>query len=242
MGFENVNTLRVEREERAHVALANPAPAPRSAPAPTRMAGPSPRRIKADTPAETAPLSAFTLVRGQVLCGTRLAEVRALADSIERFGLLAPLTVVRTNGRLVVVDGRKRLAALRRLAFQNRLPASLAHVPFDIAGKVDARARTSLLSNAPLYAAVLRRFRRGEALDVIARGFHISRAAVRDVLSLARLDEAVRRSLFEHLIAPAQALAFAGIPDPAVQRRVLMQLGPFARPDDIMDAGVRVAA
>lgn len=185
-----------------------------------------------------APLGDFTLLRGQVLCGRRLRQVRALQDSILRFGLLAPLTAVRSGGSLVVVDGRLRLAALRRLAFQGRLPAELREVPFRVASRTEAQAPARrALSNAALYNAVLDRFQQGDALDVIAERFQVSRECVRDVLSLSRLDEAVRRSLFEQLIGVSQALAFAAIPERRVQRRVLLKLGPFATPRAIAEAG-----
>ena len=205
-------------------------------------AAPSSLDTLADTREDRAPLGDFAEVRGQVLCGTRLEQVRALQDSILRFGLLAPLTVVRTAGRLVVIDGRLRLAALRRLSFQGRLPRALLRVPFRVASRTEARDTPGrALRNAALYNAVLTRFRGGDALDAIARRYQIPRRCVRDVLGLSRLDEAVRRSLFETLITVPQARAFATITDTGVQRRVLMQLGPFATPGDIAEAGRRAA-
>lgn len=184
----------------------------------------------------------FVLIRGQVLLGRRLAHVKTLQGSIERFGLLAPIVAVRAGGRLVVLDGRKRLAAIRRLAFLGRLPASLKTVPYVLAS--GSRAPThrdastpAMLRSRALFAAVMQRFRAGAPLDGIAADLHISRRCVRDVLALARLDEAVRRSLFERLISVVQAQAFATIPDMTRQRRVLMQLGPFADPEDICAAG-----
>ena len=204
----------------------------------------SSRHVRQANPSHSAaPLSDFSTIRGQVLCGRRLQQVRALQDSILRFGLLAPLTAVRSAGRLVVVDGRLRLAALRRLSFQGRLPEALRRVPFRVASTTEARTPASrAMQNAALYAAVLGRFQQGDGLDAIAERFQIPRECVRDVLSLARLDEAVRRSLFECLISVAQARAFAQIGSRAQQRRVLMRLGPFATPRAIVEAATLVSA
>lgn len=189
----------------------------------------------------SAPLSDFVLMRGQVLHGKRLSDVRTLQHSLVRFGLLTPLTVVRSGHRLVVVDGRKRLAAIRRLSFQGRLPASLRRISYQLASGAQTPAgdapTAAMLRNPSLFETVTRQFHAGWALDAIARELHISRVCVRDVLGLARLDEAVRRSLFERLIDVAQARAFATIPSRGRQRQVLMQLGPFAEPDDIRQAG-----
>lgn len=193
----------------------------------------------AETPLPAfAPYDDFTVLRSQLLCGARLKQVRTLQDSIARFGLLTPIVAVRSAGRLVVVDGRKRLAAIRRLAFQGRLPRSLVRVPYLVAGDLapDERRAPAVVCNRELYAAVLERFQGGQALDGIAADFHVSRQCVRDVLSLARLDEAVRRSFFERLIEFGAVRAYAAIPDRGVQRRVLRQVGPFGTPRQIAAA------
>ena len=72
-----------------------------------------------------APLSDFALPRSPILVGQALKSVRELEASIARFGLLAPVVVTRgsTDGRWTVVDGRKRLLAIRRLGFGGNLPS-----------------------------------------------------------------------------------------------------------------------
>ena len=185
-----------------------------------------------------APVDNFALLRSQVLSGGRLEQIKVLQESIARFGLLSPIVAIRREGRLFVVDGRKRLAALRRLAFQGRLPRSLARVPYLIAESsgVPTRRTARLTSNPELFKAVQSRFASGLAIDAIAQDFHISRQCVRDVLSLARLDEGLRALYFARRIDFAQARAFAAIPVRAEQRRIAALVGIDAEPAAILDA------
>jgi len=77
-----------------------------------------------------ASLDEFDLIRGQVLLGRRLRDIQILENSIARFGLLSPLIALKKSKRLTVIDGRKRLTAIRRLEFQGRLPSSLSRLPY----------------------------------------------------------------------------------------------------------------
>ncbi len=189
-----------------------------------------------------APVDNFALLRSQVLTGNRLKQVKVLQESIARFGLLSPIVAIRREGRLFVVDGRKRLAALRRLAFLGRLPRSLANIPYLIAeGTGEPPKRTAMLtSNAKLFNAVRARFTSGLAIDAIASDFHISRQCVRDVLSLIRLDAGLRSLYFARKISFAQAQAYAAIPDTADQRRVASLLGMDASAGAVLDAAVHM--
>ena len=186
----------------------------------------------------TAPVDSFSLLRNQVLAGGRLAQVKVLQESIARFGLLSPIVAIRREGRLFVVDGRKRLAALRRLAFQGRLPRSLKSIPYLIArGDGEPSRRTALLtSNPELFRAVRSRFTSGMAIDAIAQDFHISRQCVRDVLSLSRLDDRLRALFFARRIDFAQARAYASIPETMRQRVIAAKLGLDATAEAVLDA------
>ena len=64
---------------------------------------------------KTAPVDMFTTLRPRLLIGGLLQDIKSMQASIRRFGLLSPIVVSRQEGRLVVVDGRKRLAAIKRL-------------------------------------------------------------------------------------------------------------------------------
>ena len=95
--------------------------------------------IKQQSPTFHAPVDRFRPLRNKALTGELLEDVNAMEDSLLRFGLLSPLTVIRSQGRLIVLDGRKRLAALRRLAFEDRLPDSLGRIAYQIAGQTSVQ-------------------------------------------------------------------------------------------------------
>lgn len=190
-----------------------------------------------------APVDKFDMLRGQVLAGRRLNEIDTLQRSISRFGLLSPIIAIQRAGRLIVVDGRKRLSAIRRLAFQGLLPRSLAHVPYRLVKDMRAAGRQSppLVASQALYAAVTQCHADGVSLDDIAAQFQVSRQCVRDVLTLSRLHPRLRKAFYARLIDFAQAQAYATLPDIKEQRRRFRALGPFAAPSTI-SAGTEATA
>lgn len=81
-------------------------------------------------PLHTAPLGLFRQAAPKLLSGEYKAQIGNLERSIAVNGLIRPLRVIPQNGRLVVVDGAKRLAALRKLAFAGALPKRLQVIPY----------------------------------------------------------------------------------------------------------------
>jgi len=79
---------------------------------------------------KTAPVDMFTTLRPRLLIGELLQDIKSIQASIAKFGLLSPIVVTRSDDRLIIIDGRKRLAAIRRLAFMGRLPRSLVNIPY----------------------------------------------------------------------------------------------------------------
>lgn len=183
-----------------------------------------------------APVDDFSPLRNTVLCGKRLRDVRALQDSIMRYGLLSPIIAMTQADRLIVVDGRKRLAAIKRLQFEGRLPPSLATLPYLLASDVRTTERRAplILANAELYAAVAGQFRAGATIDDLTAMFKISHQCVRDSLTLSRLTPRIRAAFFDKLISFPQARAFAAVPDPRDQARLFDALSPLATPNDIL--------
>lgn len=191
-----------------------------------------------------APVDNFSLLRNKVLCGKRLRDVRALQDSIMRYGLLSPIIAMKQSGRLVVVDGRKRLAAIKRLQFEGRLPPSLTTIPYLLASDIRTTERRAplILANAELYAAVAGRFRAGATVDALTAIFNISHQCARDLLTLSRLTPRIRAAFFSKRLNFPQARAFAAIPDPRDQARLFDQLSALATPNDILASGTSVIA
>ncbi len=87
-----------------------------------------------------AELHRFRAPLPKILKGDYQRAVKDMQTSLCRQGLITPLIVSRTPAaqagslrpkrKLIVMDGHKRLIALRRLAFEGRLPASLMTVPY----------------------------------------------------------------------------------------------------------------
>lgn len=184
-----------------------------------------------------APVDRFQLLRGRLLTGNRLRDVRALQDSIIRFGLLSPIVAIENAGQLIVVDGRKRMAAIRRLGFEGRLPRSLARIPYLLTDDMTAAERRVpiLVSNRDLFTALLNQFHDGTSVTVMADRFCISHQCVRDILSLSRLDPVLRDAFFQRVINFSQARAYATLPDRRAQVERLRELGPFAMPKEILE-------
>lgn len=185
-----------------------------------------------------APVEKFSLLRTPVMCGKRLHDVKTLQESIARYGLLSPIIAMKRAGQLIVIDGRKRLAAIRRLMFNGQRPRSLAKIPYLLVDEMDSGAAQGhvLVANAALYAAILERFRGGDTVSDLAQHFQISHQCVRDSLSLSRLAAPIRSAFFSRMISFSQARAFAAHPDMAEQLAQFYAIGPFATPSAILAA------
>ena len=186
---------------------------------------------------KTAPVDMFTTLRTRLLIGELLQDIKAVQASISRFGLLTPILVSRSNGRLVVIDGRKRLAAIKRLDFMGRLPRSLVNIPYvevEDARHISTQAPV-LMSNRDLYVTVTDMFRAHQDITAIASDLFLTRTCVKQVLTLSRLSPRLRRAFFDRTIGFESAKAYAAHPEHALQERIFMALGPFADAQSILD-------
>ncbi len=185
-----------------------------------------------------ADLSQFRAPTSRILYGERLAAVKQVQESIKAHGLMRPLTVMRRGKHLIIVDGKKRLAALRRLRFAGELPRSLANVPYIFTDEPQFRSndRHNLLSNREQFENVMTRRRQGKALMEIAGELYMSKQCVKDLLCVARLSSRLRNAFFGGTISVAQARAFATLPQQDTQDQLLIALGPFAQEPDILKA------
>lgn len=186
---------------------------------------------------KTAPVDMFTTLRPRLLLGRMLKDVKAIQASIARFGLLSPIVVSRQDGRLIVVDGRKRLAAIRRLDFMGRLPRSLVNIPYiELSHMRQSPAATpALMSNRELYETVVKMFRHNQDVEAIASELYLSRKCITQVLTLARLAPPLRKAFFNQTIDFERARAYAAIPGQMAQEEVFNVLGPFADANAIID-------
>ena len=187
---------------------------------------------------DTASLADFRAPTTRILFGERLKEVKQIEDSITQHGLLNPLIVMQRGKKLILVDGKKRLAALRRMRFAGDLPRSLVKVPYilvDEEQRFDLSAM-GLLSNRERFEEVMRLRSAGMSLMMIAAALYISKQCVKDLLSIALLSPRLRQAYFGGTISTQQARAFASLPNMDSQDQLLIALGPFADAPEILKA------
>jgi hypothetical protein len=188
---------------------------------------------------KTAKLSDFRSPTPKILYGDMLAKVRNIQASILEHGLLNPLVVSQSGNRLMVIDGRKRLAALRRMQFEGTLPRSLVRIPYiivDEPSKTKAGSDMALLPNRDQYEAVKTLRRRGYDEQDIAARLHCSRRIIADILKVDRLSDNLKAAYMNDALSLAQVRAFATIPNMDAQDSLLIALGPFAKEQDILNA------
>lgn len=186
---------------------------------------------------KTAPVNMFTTLRPRLLVGDLLNDIKTVQASILRYGLLSPIVVSKANGQLVIVDGRKRLAAIKRLEFMGRLPRSLVNIPYvEVQDLPDTLDQTpALMSNRDLYVTVVSMFRETQNVAHIASELFLTNKIIRQILTLSRLSPQIRRAFFNRVINFGSARAYAAFPGHALQNRIFMALGPFADEEAILD-------
>lgn len=184
-----------------------------------------------------AKLSDFRLLTPKIQYGERLKEICELQASISEFGLLHPLIVSKTGNRLIVMDGRKRLAALRRMTFDGTLPRSLVRVPYVMVGQVrQPHPDLVLLTNVEKYETVKKLAGQGFSLSEISATLHVAKDHVRDLFKVDQLSCRLKAAFLGEALSLSQVQAFASIPDKAAQDDLLMKLGPFVLENDILQA------
>jgi len=185
----------------------------------------------------TAKLAEFRAPTTRILFGDRFKAVKAMQRSILAHGLLNPIIVMRREDRLIVVDGKKRLAALRRLRFAGDLPRSLVNVPYILADDAEAPTEVmALLSHRERFEEVITLRRKGFGLMQIAAELYITKQCVKDLLGIALLSPRLHQAYFGGTISTAQARAFATLPNMDAQDQLLIALGPFADAPEILSA------
>ena len=187
---------------------------------------------------QTAKLANFRAPTTRILFGDRLKDIVQIQKSIASHGLLNPLIVMQPGNKLIIVDGKKRLAALRRMRFMGELPRSLVNVPYILISQKEEfeRGAMSLLSNRERYEEVLRLRENGYGLMEIATELYISKNCVKDLLRIALLSPRLRQAYFGGTITIHQVRAFATLPSLDAQDQLLIALGPFADAPDILKA------
>ena len=171
-------------------------------------------------------------------------HVLPLARSIAKDGLLNPIRLKKLGSQLKVIDGKKRLMALKLLFKSGKLPRSLVNVPVIISDDETHYAakpertlrRPELLSDADLTQAIFSAHKSGQCEIEIAQRFECSAQTVTLALSLKRLHPQIVDYFKSGHLSLDQAAAFATLPRHDVQWRLLQELGPFAHAKTVIAA------
>lgn len=189
-----------------------------------------------DTSTETqracfVPVSKLIVHDDNVRRTDKRADIDALASSIAAHGLLQNLSVVRMDdGRYAVIAGARRLAALRLLIKQGRLPRDFA-VPCTIV-EPTLSSEASLAENIQRVAmnamdemeAFARLVDDGMSVEAVAERFGAGVRHVEQRLALGRLSPKIRTAYRKGDLTLDVARAFCLTDDHGVQERVLKHL------------------
>ena len=186
----------------------------------------------------TAKLANFRAPTTRILFGQRLNDVKQIEASIARHGLLNPLIVMQRGKRFIIVDGKKRLAALRRMRFAGTLPRSLVKLSYILVDEhpFSESNAMGLLTNRERFDEVSRLRDEGLSVTQIASTLYVSNQCVKDLISIGMLSPRLRQAYFGGTISTAQARAFASLPNMEAQESLLIALGPFADAPEILKA------
>jgi ParB family chromosome partitioning protein len=151
-------------------------------------------------------------------------SLRALADSIQSYGVLQPLVVEANGARFRLVAGERRLRAAQ-LAGLGRVPAVVRPVGPD-REKLEValvenlqRSDISALDEARAFARLCDVF--GLTQEQVAQRVGKSRSAVANTMRLLQTAPAVQLAIEGGQIAPAHGRALLSLPDSEAQEKLL---------------------
>lgn len=156
-------------------------------------------------------------------------SLQALAESIERFGILQALLVTPSPtrpGHFLLVAGERRWRAART--------AGLSEVPVTIVA-ADARRRVELALVENLQRSDLGPMERAHAYQAlldgsgmtqaqVAEAVGLSRSTVANTLRLQKLDDAMQQALAEGRITESHGRTLAGIADKVMRKRLFHRM------------------
>ena len=190
------------------------------------------------------PVSKLVVHDDNVRRTDKRADIETLAASIAAHGLLQNLSVVRLDdGRYAVVAGARRLAALRLLIKQGRLPRDFAAPCTIVEPALGAEA--SLAENVQRVAmnamdemeAFARLADDGMSIESIAERFGANVRHVEQRLALGRLSPKIRAAYRKCELTLDVARAFCLTDDHGAQERLFKQLSkPISHPASVRNA------
>lgn len=149
--------------------------------------------------------------------------IKELAASIERHGLLSPLTVTPDGDNYRLLAGNRRLHALRTIG-ATVAPCNLINPANFDPGEITLAENLIRLNLSPVeeaYAFALHLENTGETQDDLAQRLGQERTYVTRRLLLLDLDDITLGALQEDIINLSQALLLRRLDDPTVRERFI---------------------
>lgn len=150
-------------------------------------------------------------------------HLKELAASIERHGLISPLTVIKENGKYRLLAGNRRLHALRSLA-RTHAPCNVVTLSPNLVDEItiaENLIRKDLSPVEEAYAFALLLEHTGQSHDALADQLGKERTYVTRRLLLLDLDNTTLGAIEEGVINLSQALLLRRIPDPAIREKFI---------------------
>jgi len=167
-------------------------------------------------------------------------SIALIKNSIERDGLLNPLVVAKRRNKYVIIDGKKRFIAIRALIKSGVCSRMLSKIPCVLheEGSLEFQkpSKPTLMTDPELAHAIISQINSGTSIAYIAQRYDCDESVVEDVVSLQKLHLKVLQCFNNHTVSLEQAAALATIPNPEAQWKLLLQLGPFATDENIINA------
>lgn len=191
-------------------------------------------------PITTLSFSDIALPKAKMAFVKSKADIHRLAKRILRDGLLNPIWVKKSASGFIVVDGGKRLAAMKLLQKAGCLPRSLSRIPCVITDAPLAETpdfgRPTLKTDAELADAIMTASKSGHSAAQIASRYDCQQQTIGYALSLPRLHAQILDYFQSGHLNLEQAAAFATIENTDSQWRLLQELGPFTHAKDVIAA------
>lgn len=188
----------------------------------------------------TLPLNGLCLKTNMSFVLSEKKNIDEMCKRITSVGLLNPLTVSKEKGRYIIIDGKKRYCAIKKLARTNRLPRTLNKVPCVLNDNAPLLPRSQekpfLLSEQDLAHQILRADARGASYPQICALLDCSETIITRARSLKHLHPKLMLAFINNVITLAQAAAFSTLPNKAAQWALLTKLGPFVTEPQIINA------
>jgi len=156
---------------------------------------------------------------------------RAMMKSLERYGQLSPVVVCRRNDRYELIDGFKRLGAVRRLAQIDHLSARLM--------EADERTGKAAIYGLNRAGGRTRELEEAWIIHALVREDGMSQVEVAELLGRHKSWVCRRLALIERLGAKARDALRVGLLSPTAARQIVRL--PQGNQGEVLDAVRREA-